>query len=1048
MKKEFTLKRCKPLPLMGALLLLCSAPLPGYASDHERAGERSPMESELRQSPPASRREIKGVVKDEAGDPLPRVFVRIKGTKQGTTTDIDGAYTIRVSGSKDILVFSMIGMRSVEKTVGKENTINIVLKEAVSEVSEVVVTGIFKRAKESYTGSVSTVSREQLKSFKGQNLLQTLKNIDSSVNFPTNNTTGSDPNRLPNINIRGGSTLPSIGELEGTARQEVNIPLIIMDGFPISLQKLMDFNDDEIESISILKDASATSIYGSRGANGVIVITTREPEPGALKIQGSMGIHLELPDLTSYKLLNSREKLSLEKFIGLYHDENSPQNDLRLQQIYNERLKDVLNGTDIDWIHIPVQTGIGQRYGVRIDGGSKEFRWSTSSNYSKILGVMEGSDRTNFLGDVTLIYNYKDLIFRNSINVGSTKAKESKHRSFSSYVSQQPYNNPYDEYGNLRKNFPNFTNTNTVSNPLWDTNLNSFDTKSSFNFIDNFSLDWLFTENLRVRAQIGVQYMQSEYHQFYPPEHTYFDQEEYRTPEGLYRRGTYLYNPSKSISTDGRATLSYSRLFDNKHQIYTGIDVSGNTSIVTSYEVKGEGFSNQHLSLLGNARQFAKNTTPKGTEQTSRRLGFTGTFNYVYDNRLFVDGSYRIDGSSDFGANKRWAPFWSIGTGWNVHNEPWMRDNKYINILRLKGSMGDVGQVNFRKSQVQTTYVYNTNNQYFNWVAAELSGWGNPDLTWQITRNYSTGVEVGIFKNWVNLSLDVYTKKTNNLLSSLSLPGAAGFSSYTANVGSVGSSGYELRTNVYVLRDYDRDMRLQIGAQLTHNNSRIIELSRDVKEQQQKRLESPHTDVGRFLYEGMPVNSLYAVRSLGIDPAYGNDIFLNKNGDITNQPLPSDKVYLGVGEPTYRGIANVMFYWKGLSMNLSANYHWGGYLYNSTLQDRVEVSRSTIQRSNVDERVLLKRWKQPGDIVFFKNFDDVTDERSSRFVMKDNVFELASFSVQYRWDSDFVKKNLKLRSLNLSLNMNNLGYFSSIKMERGTAYPFSRTLIGTVTLYY
>lgn len=346
---------------------------------------------------------ITGKVVDVKNNPLPGVTVRIKSTMLGVATDVDGNYSITLTAGeeKPVLVFSFVGMTSREVTYAGKEVINVTLEDEASEIDEVVVTGIFKKAKESYTGAVSTITSKDLQVYRGQNLLQTLKNADASLNFAVNNLAGSNPNALPQINIRGNSSLPmSVSEFNESASNAVNTPLIVMDGFEISLEKLMDYNDEEIESINILKDAAATAIYGSRGSNGVIVIITKQPEAGKLRVSAEAGMDLEVPDLTSYDLLNAREKLNLEKRVGLYNSSN-PELDLLYEGIYNERLRRVLSGMTTDWINKPIRVGVGSHYNVRLEGGSEQFRWSASANYKDVQGAMKNSFRRTFNGSIS-----------------------------------------------------------------------------------------------------------------------------------------------------------------------------------------------------------------------------------------------------------------------------------------------------------------------------------------------------------------------------------------------------------------------------------------------------------------------------------------------------------------------------------------------------------------------------------------------------------------------------------------------------------------------
>lgn len=271
-------------------------------------------------------------------------------------------------------------MKTKEVAWKGEKELNVTMEDEITEMEEVVVTGMFNKARESYTGAVTTIKSDDLVAYKGQNLISTLKNIDPSINILMDNSVGSNPNALPQMNMRGNSSLPmSVEEFNEGVRNQLNTPLIIMDGFEISLQKLMDYNDEEIASINILKDASATAIYGSRGANGVIVIVSKAPEAGHLKVMAQAGINIEIPDLSSYNLMNAEEKLELEYQTGLYTNTLSPTTDLKLKEQYQARLRDVLDGVDTYWLSKPLRTGVGRnttcvwKVGVRNFAG--EFHW-------------------------------------------------------------------------------------------------------------------------------------------------------------------------------------------------------------------------------------------------------------------------------------------------------------------------------------------------------------------------------------------------------------------------------------------------------------------------------------------------------------------------------------------------------------------------------------------------------------------------------------------------------------------------------------------------
>ena len=871
---------------------------------------------------------ITGKVVDVQNNPLPGVTVRIKGTTLGVATDVDGNYSITLTAGqeKPVLVFSFVGMTSKEVVYADKDVINVTLEDETSEIDEVVVTGIFKKAKESYTGAVSSITSEQLKMYKGQNVLQTLKNIDASLNFMVNNAVGSNPNAIPQINIRGNSSLPmSVQEYNESASNAVNTPLIIMDGFEITLEKLMDYNDDEIESINILKDAAATAIYGSRGSNGVIVVITKQPEAGKLRINAEIGMDIEAPDLSSYDLLNAAEKLQLEKMSGLY-ESSLPGNDVRYTERYNKRLKAVLAGVDTDWLSKPLHTGVGSHYNLRMEGGSEQFRWSGSLAYKNVVGAMKGSSRRNFNGSITLMYTIDNLIFKNYTSYGMNRGRESRYGSFSTYAEQQPYDAPYDENGNLVRYFDGFRYSDLDrQNPLYDASLNSFDKTGYQSLTNNFSIEWNIMEGLMLRGQLGISSTDNSSDYFLPAEHSYFTtgdkKAEYATDEGFFRRGLYRYGTGKEYSYSGNVTMTYNRTFAEKHLLSVGIDWSLAETQSRSYSFELEGFSSEDMSFLGNARQYMKDGIPNGLKTSTRRFGLTGNVNYIYDGRYYVDLAYRVDGSSTFGSDKKYAPFWSSGIGWNLHNESFLQGHPVITMLRLKGSYGETGSQQGSSTGASTTYKYSTDNKYMNWNGAILQGWGNPRLTWQKTNELNVGMEVGLWAGRLKGELNVYTKKTANLLSSMDLPLSMGYSSYIANVGEVKNNGWELALSGYAIRDYEREVTLMFSGQLVYNKNRITKLSEAIKAQNELYLQED-VDVSNLFYEGRPQNAIYAVRSLGIDPSTGNEIFLDKDGNITDTWKPSDKVYLGAKEQKYRGNGSILFMWKGLTVNVACSYYW------------------------------------------------------------------------------------------------------------------------------
>lgn len=1004
---------------------------------------------------PGENRKIQGKVTDVAGNVLPGVTVLIAGTTMGCSTDMDGHFILMIPDAvkEATIEFRFLGMNPhrVKLADLKDNAIlkgvkemKVVLTESSQQLQDVVVTGIFNKSKESYTGAVTTISSKELKMFRGQNMLATLKNIDPAFNVLQNNEFGSDPNRLPEVNIRGNSSLPtSLKQLNEETSQQLNAPLVIMDGFEISLQKLLDFNDEEIETISILKDASATAIYGSRGANGVIVLTTKAPEAGQLKLFVSGGVNIEMPDLSSYDLLNAREKLELERMVGLYDNED-PIKDRKLKQEYYEKQAEVARGVDTYWLGLPLRVEVGQRYNLRMDGGSEAFRWGLSLGNNMVAGVMKGSGRNAFNGSITLSYTYDKLLFRNSLMVSFTKGTESKYGAFSDYANKNPYLRTKDENGEYIRSYGQSGVTfQAILNPLYNAQLDSKNENKGHTLTNNFSIDWSILEELTLRGQIGLSRDETTLDNYKPADHTDFNG--YQEAGKFYKRGSYSYSTGQNVNIDGNLTLSYSKAFAEKHQVYAGLNYSISQQRGHNYSFVAEGFPNERLDFFASGIQYQEGSKPAGSESTSRRVSFTGNANYSYDNRYYADFSYSMDGSSQFGKDKKFAPFWSVGIGWNMHHEKFLAEHNVVNNLKIRASYGETGSQQFTPYQALETYKYYSDKRYLTWTGAELQGIANSDLKWQITDQLNVGFDLSLLNNRISASLDVYSKKTSNLLSNMDLPLAHGFNTYAANVGEVKNKGFEASLSGYLIRNTEHGMIWSVTGKISHDKTEITELSEAIKAQNETYRDR---ETSQLLYEGYSQNAIWAVPSLGIDPSSGDELFLDENGNVTKQWLSSAKRYFGESEPKYRGNISTYFSFGNFSVNLSFAYRFGGQQYNTTLIEKVEVSDSYIESYNVDRRVLEERWQKPGDVKFFKGYGKGSTQMTSRFVMDDNTFEFQSANLQYRWDAAYLKKSLGVENINLSVNMSDIFYISSIKRERGTAYPFARALSFDVSLMF
>ncbi len=992
--------------------------------------------------------EVKGKVIDATGLPLPATAIMIKGTRTGFVTDENGNFSFTLRNPKGaILVFSFLGMKTQEVPYKGEAFLNIKMEDDPNLINEVVVTGIFNRDMNTFTGSSTTIKAEEIQSFGNRNIITSLRNIDPSFNIIESNTFGSDPNRLPEIQIRGNSNLPNVNELQDETRFGMNTPLIILDGFQSSLQKLLDINENEVESITLLKDASATAIYGSRGANGVIVITTKTPAMGKLKVNYRGDANVELPDLTGYSRLNAREKLELEKMVGVYETARA-ENDVPLKRYYNDVLNEVNSGVNTDWMSKPLRAGIGQRHNIRLEGGDKTFRYSASAQLNDIQGVMKESSRTNFNGTIKLSYTYNKVKFSNTLMIGIGNTSDSPYGSFSEYARLNPYWRAYDENGKVLKTlgyYGNFDYTSYMSplptNPLYNATLNTFDRGQTAEITNNTSIEWTITGDLIMRARLGVTKVNGQTHDFKPADHTAFAN---YSEADMFRKGNYNFGVSNSFSYDGSLNLSYSKLFNQVHSLYAGFDMNVRENQNSNYAILAEGFLNPNFDFLSMALQYAKDGKPSGSESYVRSIGFTGSLNYTYDSRYNIEFSGRTDGSSQFGTNKRFAPFWSVGLGWIVSREDWFKNINFIDRLKLRASLGTNGHQNFSSYQALSTYRYYTNDRYYSWLGSYMLGLGNPDLRWQQKMNYNAGIEASFLKNRLNIVADVYLEKVNDLVSSVDLPASNGFRSYIENIGKMENRGFEFKATAVVVKK--KDLTWSITGAITHNKNTIIEISQALKDAQ-KSLEMATGANPNFLYkEGYSTNAIWVVPSLGIDPSTGKELYLKKDGTPTFTWSALDLEAVGIAEPKFYGNLNTSLRYKGLSVNLSFGYRFGGQQYNQTLINLVENAN---YKWNVDRRVYDSRWQKPGDVAAFKGLLVTTaTNKTSRFVQDENTFNCQNINVRYDIKSSRLQNLMKIELITLSANMADIFYLSTVKRERGTSYPFSRQISFSVGLTF
>ena len=977
--------------------------------------------------------EITGTVVDENGSALPGVTIMIKGTSLGTATDVNGSFKLQVpeSNTPNNLLCSFIGMKTQEiKLVNGKTNYKIVMEDEAQKLEDVVVTGYFQRKKVTQTGSEVVVDGEELRKVGSLNLLQAISSFDPGVRTLENNEWGSDPNRMPEITVRGEKGF-DLRDQADDSRTNPNAPLYIMDGIEVSASTVFDMDMNRVASFSILKDASATSLYGSRGANGVILITTIRPQAGEIKVSLNANYNISVPDLRSYNLMDAREKLEFERLAGLYTQPNNNREEQTvLDMKYNEVLAEIERGVDSYWLSQPLQTSVNQRYSAYLEGGDEHFRYGINLKFDKDNGVMKKSGRDRVGINVYFQYDIANkLVVRNDISVEDVKGYNSPYGTFSQYAAMNPYERMRDEEGELIREYSR--HDRITRNPLINSLLPNTSYEKYTQVRDNLQVQWWATQHLRINGSVGLTKQINRDEAFTSAQSTQFD-----GITNIAEKGSYVISNGTDMDVEGKLTLDYSNLFFDHLSFNLGVGTEFTTQKTQEDGYTATGFVNDKLTYPSYAQQYQRNGKPSGYFDKGRTIGFLGNINLGWDNRYIVDFSLRTDGSSRFGSDHQFAPFWSVGLAWNVNRENFWQG---VGTMKIRASVGSVGSSNFNADQAMTRFIYNSDGEYNGIYGAVLSQYGNTALKWQNTLKYNVGLDMTVWRNIISLNFDAYLERTENLLMNVDVAPSTGFTSYRENLGSLDNKGIEARLRLNLLRG-DRDgWNWNVTLSAAHEQDKIRKLSNAMRAMNEQALNIENntgTEIFKMYEVGRSQNALMLVKSLGIDPATGNEVYVKRDGSTTFDYDPNDRVEVGNTTPKLQGFMNTNLSWNHIELYMSFNYEMGAKLYNSTLATKVEGA-SPYQ--NADKRVLYDRWKEPGDIAMFRRIDDQSSVyQSSRLVQKSNFIRMSSLSLTYDIPREKLAKTF-IERCKFTFSMTDVFRISTIKQERGTSYPFAWT---------
>lgn len=1005
----------------------------------------------------AQTRTVKGKVVDKANEPLIGVAVNIKNTSQGSITDFEGNYSIQVNTENAVLVFSYIGYDKQEIKVGARNVIDVVMHEASIALDQVVVVGYGTSKRGDVTGSISSIDAAEIKKVPVVNVGQALQGRMSGVQVTNNDGT---PGAGVQVLIRG---VGSFGD---------NSPLYVVDGYPGA--SISNLNPSDIQSIDVLKDASAAAIYGNRAANGVVIITTKRGNADKMQLSVDATVSVQFKPST-FDVLNAQDFASLATEIS--KKENAPVLDAWANP---SGLR------TIDWQDLMYRAGLKQNYNLSLRGGSEKVQTSISLGLTNQEGVVRFSDYKRY--NIALTQDYKPLKW----------LKSSTSLRYAYTDNKTVFGSGQGGVGRLAKLIPTMTGnplTDEVENAngvfgFYDKNANavrdnenvyarskSNDQKNiSHNLIANTSLEINPFKGLVFKTNFGISYGASSGYDFNP----YDD----RVPTT--RLATYRQYASNSFEYLWENTLNYSNTF-GKHSIDVlgGVSIQENTA--RNMSVYGEGLSSDGLRNLGSLQTMRDIS---GNQQTWSLASQFARLTYKFAERYILTGTVRRDGSSRFMRGNRWGVFPSVSAAWRIKEESFLKDVDFISNLKLRASYGEAGNQNIGLFQYQSSYTTGKRSSNYGYVFGQdktyIDGMvqvflPNPNLKWETSKQTDIGIDLGFFNNKLMLTADYYIKKSSDFLLEIQMPAQTGFTKATRNVGSVKNNGFEFSVDY---RDNSHDFKYGVNVNLTTVKNKIERLSpgKDAVANLQS-LGFPTTgntswavfsmskvggSIGEFygfqtdgiIQNQAEIDALNAnARRLNQDDnvwyiasgtAPGDRKFIDQNGDgvITD----ADRVSLGSPLPKFYGGINLSGEYKGFDFNLFFNYSVGNKILNFVKRNLISMGgEGSIGLQNVGKEFYDNRWTETNPTNKYPRavWSDVSGNSrvSDAFVEDGSYLRLKNIEVGYTLPANILKKASisKLRIFASVQNLFTITGYSGMDPEIGQSMSSSTGVAGGVT---
>ena len=926
---------------------------------------------------------IKGTIVDsKTGEPVIGASVKVKGTKLAAVTDLNGKFELNTHANATLQI-SYVGFKETE--VKASNGMKISLEEDTESLEEVVVVGYGTQKKESLTGAMANIKGEKLKDI-------TSATVENMLN-----------GKVSGVYVAPGSGRPgSTGAIIIRGQTSINgatAPLWVVDGVIVG-NSAGDLNPDDIETMTVLKDAASTAIYGSEGANGVVVVTTKQAKHEKMSISLSAKAGLSTLNRGNLEMMDGAEFYDYYKSFQNVESVNFPR--------WNEDLRN----SNFDWFKLAKKTGSTQDYNLTLNGGSQNIQSMFTLGYFKEEGAVKGYDMNRYSTRIKVVYKpYEWLTIKPNISGSRTNDKD-KQYSVGAMYSMMPWDSPYDENGNLVPNYYAGWVNSKATNYLNDLAAGDYSTSTTYDLSGGLDFDIQIAPWLTFSSVNNYSYYNSQTHGYYDPKSS--------SGEGVNGRTTeYNYTSTRRYTNQ---LLRFKKSW-GKHNVNALLAYEFNDYEMKYTDVYATGF----ISGFEDFMTAAKPEMANGYRTAWAKQSYFTQWRYDYDSRYYGELSLRRDGRSNFGSNNRYGNFFSVSGAWNINNESWFKAD-WVDQLKLRAAFGSVGNV---PTSLYPSYsLYSVGATYNENPGALISQIGNKDLTWEKTYTTGVGVDASFWQNRLHATLDYYIKNTSNILYQVPVTGLVGVTSIWKNIGKMRNTGIELTVGGDIIRT--KDLTWNVTANISHNSNELRDLykQRDANGNYVVKpvLISDGTSIAgtaqRILEIGEPVDTYYMKEWAGVNPEDGKPQWYmddaNGNKVVTDSYSKASYYKCGKASPDVYGSFSTSLFYKNFDLQANFGYSLGGQIYSYYRQEFDSDGAYAGDRNQMKLQKGWSRWEKPGDIATHPramyNNQDKGNLASSRYLESSDYLKLRSLTLGYNFDL----KKYGIQTLRLSVSGENL----------------------------